>query len=111
MLDGDGLLFLSLGATFGVGGLNNYFYEVDSQYATADRAAYEAKDGYVGAKASAGLAHQISGSLRMFAFGQIGSYAGAANADSPLHRADLTGSVGLGFTWSIFQSEARAARR
>ena len=108
VFDGRGRFFASIDSTFGVMGLNDYYYKVDSAFATASRPAYDARDGYTGTRVNAGMQYRLTPRINLFGFGQVGYYMGAANEDSPLHRADVTGAVGFGFTWAIFQSERKA---
>ena len=106
-----GELFLSIGADFGFNGANDYFYEVEPQFATARRAAFDAKNGYVGVDATVGARYRISESVTAFGFGGVGVYQGAANADSPLFREFMTFTAGFGLTWSFLRSDRPAAGR
>ncbi|MFM2043096.1 MAG: hypothetical protein RLY86_1672 [Pseudomonadota bacterium] len=110
--DGSGTaLYASLGPVWGYDGVNEYFYEVDRQYATASRPAYEAEEGYIGTRLNIGLSRTLNPRTRIFAGTQIGYYGGAANEDSPLFREDWTVGFGAGITWSFWQSEERAPTR
>jgi len=111
IFDDRGELFLSLGAEFGFDGANAYFYQVDPQFATASRAAFDAKNGYVGVDATLGASYRITRSLSAFGFGGVGIQQGAANADSPLFRDALNLSAGFGLTWSFLRSDRPAAGR
>ncbi|MDG5496806.1 MipA/OmpV family protein [Niveispirillum sp. BGYR6] len=97
----------SVGPIFGYDGVNEYFYQVDRAYATPDRPAYRAKNGYIGTKSTLGLAYPVTENLLLFTATQVGYYGGAANADSPLHRDNLNVNVGAGIRWSFWHSDAR----
>ena len=97
----------SFGSSFATKKLQEYFYRVEPQFATATRTAYEADGGYLGSKITLGLFYDITKRLQAYVGGQIGYYGGAANEDSPLFRRKVNSSVFVGFTWSIFQSDTR----
>lgn len=99
--------YASIGPVFGFDGVNDYFYGVDAAYATASRRAYKADDGYIGTKATLGVAYPINDRLLVFGAAQVGYFGGSANEDSPLFRDKTNVSVGAGVRWSFWQSEAR----
>ncbi|MFV3076298.1 MipA/OmpV family protein [Niveispirillum fermenti] len=99
--------YASIGPIFGFDGVNDYFYQVDPVYATPDRPAYRAQNGYIGTKTTLGLAYPVTERLLVFGAAQVGYYGGSANEDSPLFREKTNVSVGAGLRWSFWQSEAR----
>lgn len=94
----------SVGSQFASARLQDYFYTVAPQYALPDRPTYQAHGGYLGSHASASLRYRLTSRFALLGFAQIDSYAGAENANSPLFRSHLGGALGLGFTWSLWQS-------
>lgn len=98
----------NLGAVFGNARLNQYFYEVAPQYATADRPTYQADSGLMMTRLGLSLSRRLSPDWRVFGFTRYDNYNHAANRDSPLFRKDSGLSVGIGFTWTAHRSLARA---
>jgi outer membrane scaffolding protein for murein synthesis (MipA/OmpV family) len=98
----------NVGAVFGNARLNQYFYEVAPQYATADRPAYQADGGLMMTRLGLSLSRRLSPDWRVFGFTRYDNYSHAANRDSPLFRKDSGMSVGIGFTWTAHRSLARA---
>ena len=107
---GGWTLDASLGAVFGSAALNNYFYEVQPQFATSERAAYRAKSGLMLTRAGLSAWRKLGPDLRVFGFTRYDHYANAANRDSALFRQNTGASVGLGFAWTLRRSEARASQ-
>jgi len=97
----------TIGSGFATKKLHEYYYRVEPLFATPARPAYEEDGGYLGSVITLGLSYGITDRVRAYAGGQAGYYGGAANEDSPLFRQKVNASVHAGFTWSIFQSDAR----
>lgn len=97
-----------LGAVFGDRRINRYFYEVESQYATAERPAYRADAGLLLVRTGLFGTWRVNPDLRMFGFVRYETYSGAANQDSPLMKKSSGASAGLGFAWTFARSAARA---
>jgi outer membrane protein len=97
-----------LGAVFGDRRINRYFYEVAPQYATPERAAYQADAGLLLVRTGLFGTWRVNPDVRMFGFVRYESYSGAANEDSPLMRKSSGTSAGLGFAWTFARSAARA---
>lgn len=97
-----------LGAVFGDRRINRYFYEVEPQYATADRPAYRADGGLLLVRTGLFGTWRMNPDVRLFGFVRYESYAGAANEDSPLMKKSTGTSAGLGFAWTFARSAARA---
>ena len=104
-------VFLELGATFATEELHDYFYQVDGRYATSSRTAYDAESSYMGSELVTAFSYSITDRVQFFTGGQIAYYGGAANEDSPLFIDDLTGSIGAGLVWSLYESDARVPIR
>jgi outer membrane protein len=98
----------NVGAVFGSARLNQYFYEVAPQYANATRPAYQATGGLMMTRLGVSLSHRMTPDWRVFGFTRYDNYTHAANRDSPLFRKNSGLSVGVGFTWTAYRSQARA---
>ena len=107
-LDNRLALRISLGSEFATSALHRYYYEVKPQYATPERPAYRADGGYLGSGIDVLARYRFSRQLRGFVSLGYSNHAGAANEDSPLFRNDHGYSVATGFSWSFWQSTARA---
>ena len=99
---------LALRATWATEKLQDYFYEVTPEYATTVRPAYDAQSGYLGAELSAGLAFPVVKNVRGFLTTSVQFNSGSANENSPLFEKDVTYSVGVGFVWRAYKSDAKA---
>lgn len=89
--------------------LGEYFYGVSQPYVTASRPYYEAKAGLLLSRLTLDAAKNITPDLRVFGFVRYDSYAGAANASSPLMRQSYGTTVGVGFAWLLGRSAERVA--
>lgn len=97
--------YAELGSEFATRRLQDYYYSVPPQYATAQRPAYSAHGGYFGSRLELGLNRPIGESLRLFIYGRVGYYGGAENANSPLFRAHTDGVIFAGLDWSFLKSK------
>lgn len=105
---GEGSLFYAaFTPAWGSEKVQDYLYQVDSQYATATRAQYNAESGYMGSELAVGLRKQLGENWRLFAGVQLGFYQGAANVNSPLFLKKNTLSGGIGVVWRFYKSERR----
>lgn len=89
-------------------GVMDLFYEVPVSGANADRRAFDAEGGYLGASLYGGISYPIHGRLKLAFGGGIASYAGSKNRDSDLFIDETNIAVGGAFIWRIWESEARA---
>jgi outer membrane protein len=94
---------------FADGRLARTFYEVEPQYATATRPAYDARGGLLATRVGASVAHDLARDWTVFGFARIDSVAGAANRDSPLVRRTNGGTVGVGVSYTWLRSSRPAA--
>ena len=101
----------TLGMVFGNRKINRYFYEVRPEYATAERAAYDADSGLMLVRAGLSGSRMINPDVRMFGFLRYESYANAANRDSPLMKRETGASAGFGFAWTLKRSARMATSR
>ena len=100
---------VELGASLATEKLHDYFYQVDSRFVTPSRAAFDAEGGYMGSELTVGFSYGMTERLQFFTGVQAAYHGGAANEDSPLYGDDLTFSVGAGFVWSLYESDARVS--
>ncbi len=98
----------NLGIVVGERKVNRYFYEVQPQYATVARPAYEADAGLMLVRVGASSSRLLHPDLRLFGFVRYESYASAANRDSPLMQRKDGMSAGLAFAWTIRRSSQTA---
>jgi outer membrane scaffolding protein for murein synthesis (MipA/OmpV family) len=88
--------------------LNRYFYGVSADLATPQRPAYEARPGLIASRLTVSASRALGPDVRVFGFVRAESYAGNANAESPMHLRSSGASAGIGFNWTLRRSEARA---
>ncbi|MCE3262490.1 MAG: MipA/OmpV family protein [Pseudoduganella sp.] len=98
----------NVGAVFGNASLNEYFYGVATQYANATRPAYRAEGGLMMTRVGLSLSYGLTPDWRVFGFTRYDNYTHAANRNSPLFRKNSGLSLGVGFTWTAYRSQARA---
>ena len=85
---------------------HDYIYGVDSRYATATRAAYDAPGGSGGWRLTSGVSRRF-GNWWFGAFVRADSVAGATFEASPLVKRDHNLSAGVALSWVFAQSERR----
>lgn len=88
--------------------LNQYFYGVPAAYATATRPAYAAQGGLISTRLMLDVAKRITPDASLFAFARYDLHGDSANRNSPLFAQDHGSTVGLGLTWTLGRSSARA---
>lgn len=98
----------SAGLVFGDARLNRYFYNVPTEFATANRPAFDAHAGLIASRVSVSASRALTPDVRVFGFMRAESYAGSANAASPLYLRNTGTSAGIGLNWTLGRSEARA---
>lgn len=99
-------LGLLAGPLFGSERNHDYFYSVGSQYANADRPAYDAAGGYAGSQFLMALSKRYP-KYWVGAFARLDSLAGATFADSPLVEREYSFSAGIGVAWILGESSTR----
>ncbi|MFZ4479567.1 MAG: MipA/OmpV family protein [Rhodoferax sp.] len=104
----DWRLNASASLVLGDQSLNNFFYAVRPEFATAARAAYDARAGLIAKRLSLSTSKKLNPDLRLFGFVRFESYAGAANEGSPLYLKSSATSVGMALTWTLGRSERLA---
>jgi len=106
--DLDLKVFTSVGPIFATEKLMDYFYQVDPEFVTPTRPAYDADAGYLGSNMTLGVSKRFNNRFRLMLGTRLGIHTGATNDDSPLFKDELNVSVFSAFIWSIFQSEELA---
>ena len=104
-LDSGVKLKLGLSAAFADEDLQDYFYQVDTQYALPTRPTYDGQAGYLGSRLRLLLQIPLSKTTKVFMAGDLNSHHGVANVDSPLLREELSYGAGVGLIWSFYQSD------
>tara|TARA_R110000751_G_scaffold55606_4_gene119327 strand:- start:113535 stop:114359 length:825 start_codon:yes stop_codon:yes gene_type:complete len=104
-------LSISVSPTWASEKLQDYFYQVDQDFVTEQRQAYDAKGGYLGTRLLVSVSFNATENIRMFVGGSTSMHEGAANEDSPLFLETNTYSIGLGLVWTLLQSEERVSGR
>ncbi len=84
---------------------NQYFYSVDSQYATVSRPEYQASGGYAGTQSIAALSKRYP-KFWIGAYMRYDTLAGAVFVDSPLVQRRSYWSAGFGFAWMLRRSSS-----
>ena len=93
---------------FGDRKLNNFFYGVAPQFATAARPAFDAQAGLIATRLALSTSREITPDVRLFGFVRYESYSGSANLNSPLHQSSSGTSIGIGLAWTLGRSDERA---
>lgn len=87
---------------------NEYFYQVDPQYATPDRPAYAAKGGYGGTQLTVSLNKRF-GRVWVGGFVRAFDLHGTAFEDSPLVRSRTALLAGIGMAYVFAESSRRVS--
>jgi outer membrane protein len=104
-------LSFSLSSTWATEKLHDYFYQVNNDFTTEERSAFDAKGGYLGTDLSVGLSFDATQDIRIFTFARASLHSGSANENSPLFREKSTFSYGVGMVWRLWESEERVSGR
>ena len=86
-----------------------FFYDVQPQFATAERPAYNAKPGYLGTDLTFSYINTLTERWEFVAGTRISLNQGASNKNSPLYTKDYGIGVYAAFTWKFWESKTRAA--
>jgi len=87
--------------------LHSYFYEVEEEYATESRAAFDAKGGYTGFHLAGSILKEFTPKLWFGAYARWLNNSRIANKDSPLMREENNYLFGITLIWKIGESEER----
>lgn len=104
-------LSIAISPTWATEQLHEYFYQVDSDFVTSERNAYQAKSGYLGTNLSMSVSFNVRQDIRVFVGANMALHSGAANEDSPLFKENVTYSMGAGMVWRLWESEERVTGR
>lgn len=102
--------YFDIGPEFTTARYQQYFYQVDPQYALPDRPAYDAHGGYFGSFLELGLSRRLAHHLRVFGYARIDDYAGSRSESSPLFQTKMGYTTFVGLSWSFWQSKETVAR-
>ena len=83
---------------------HDYFYEVNSQYSTVTRSAYDAKSGYSGSRLTLSLSKRFD-KIYFGLFAKYDYLKGAVFMDSPLVKKDDSFILGVALSWVFKTSE------
>lgn len=97
-----------VGPVFATEKLMDYFYQVDPQFVTPSRPAYDADAGYLGTNAALVVSRRFNSRFILVLGTRLGIHSGATNDDSPLFKDDYDLSVFTAFAWSFAQSKKPA---
>lgn len=97
--------------TFATTEYMQYYYQVDQQFATLERPAYDAKGGYLGTDFTWNWNREFTKKLSVWVGARLGLYSGARNKNSPLYTDELTPSLYAAFMYKFWESKRRAQRR
>ena len=100
-------LKMSLGPIFGDGRYNNYYYEVDAQYATPEREEYHASSNYNESRATLSIARN-SKHLFFGIFARYDNLSSATFVDSPMVETKDSLIYGLAIAWVFGRSDTDA---
>ncbi|WP_289028211.1 MipA/OmpV family protein [uncultured Paraglaciecola sp.] len=104
-------LSISLSPTWASEKLHDYFYQVNQEFVTAQRSAYDAKAGYLGTRILLNFSFNATENIRVFLGVSSSIHNGAANEDSPLFIDNNTYSFGAGMVWRLWESQEKVAGR
>lgn len=91
--------------------LSDYFFEVDEQFVTPARAAFDARAGFLDVGISAGIGYKATPDITTFLGLGASSLNGSKNDDSPLFEDDINTRVILAASWRLFKSKRRVVNR
>ena len=97
--------YADIGPQFASARYQQYFYQVEAQYALPDRPEYLAHGGYFGSTLELGAGHRLGQHVRVFFYGRVDDYAGSRSEDSPLFKTTMGYSAFAGFSWSLWHSQ------
>ncbi|MDR2861314.1 MAG: MipA/OmpV family protein [Syntrophobacterales bacterium] len=104
-------LGISAGPYFATKKYHDYYYTVDSAYATPSRPAYDSKGGYSGSSVTVGLHKQFGTSFLLNAFVSGDFMRGAEIENSPLVTTKQSFMTGAAITWIPFVSATKVTKK
>lgn len=100
----------ALGPLYASEKYHDYYYEVGSEFATATRPTYDAREGYSGMRLTLSLSRRFS-EFWIGGFARYDHLRGAAFEDSPLMRQNHSFMAGVGVSWIFARSPERVEVR
>jgi hypothetical protein len=97
-------LLTGISTSYGNERLQDYFYEVDPEFATDTRPEFDAKGGYLESRVFGGLGFRARRNVRIFMGVFTGLYDGVRNQESPLFETTSSTGFALGVVWTIKSS-------
>ncbi|ASJ76534.1 MipA/OmpV family protein [Granulosicoccus antarcticus] len=97
-------LLSAISSSYGNERLQDFFYEVDTEFATENRPVYDAQGGYLSTRIFGGLGFRLHKKVRAFMGVFTGLYEGARNEKSPLFETTSSTGFALGVVWTIKKS-------
>ncbi|TLU61492.1 MipA/OmpV family protein [Thalassotalea litorea] len=101
----DTTFYISAAPLFATEKTHDYFYQVDPEFVTDFRPAYDATSGYLGSKFAVSLKYEYDQDLTFFAGARLGLWDGSVSSESPLYQQSVTYGVGLGMKWRLMVSK------
>ncbi len=98
-------LFSAVDVTYANERLQDYFYQVDPQFATPARETFDAGGGYLETRLFTGIGFQPRKNIRVFLGAFTGLFDGARNQNSPLFETTTQTGFAAGFAWTIKTSK------
>lgn len=105
LLGGSTTFSASVDATWTGEKMMDYIYAVDPAFVTPERAAYDAKAGYLGTSLSVGIGRRFNKDVLAFLGVAVTLHDGAKNVDSPLFESSSNTGIYGGISWTIKQSK------
>jgi outer membrane protein len=100
----------NVGVVFGNRQINRYFYDVQPEFATPERPAYQADPGLMLVRFGVSGSRLLNADLKVYGFARYENYASAANRNSPLMQRSSGASAGIAFAWTFARSSEPARR-
>jgi outer membrane scaffolding protein for murein synthesis (MipA/OmpV family) len=101
----DWRLGWSVGLEYGSGAFHDYYYQVDNQYATANRPAYDAEGGFAGYRSNFSFHHRFPDKW-VSIFARYDNVTGAVFDDSPLVTRQSGFTFGFLVSWFFWRSDS-----
>lgn len=102
-------LFIQYTARFITEGVADFFYRVDPQFQSAERAAYKGQPGFLSHEYSLALKYRFN-QKNLIVGTQYSDFSQSANTGSYLHRSNINWSYVLAFSWVLHESTARGTK-
>ena len=107
--EGRDALLTRITPTWGTSKYAGFFYDVQPEFATPERAEYESSGGYLGTDLTFSWINTINKDWEFVVGTRLSFNQGAKNRDSDLFTKDTGVAVYAAFTWKFWESERRAA--